>query len=230
MQVEIKYQPSFALAQVRLASGESVVAESGAMVSMSANLAIKTGSSAAGGGGLGGMLKGLGRKVLTGESFFLNTYTAQGGDGEITLAPTLPGDVASIALNNQSVIIQSTSYLAGAAGIQVDTKFGGLKTFLGGEGLFMLKASGTGEVIITSFGAIHLINLAGPFIVDTGHIVAFDDSLSFEVKRVGSWKATFLSGEGLVTRFNGKGRLWIQSRNPQAFGKLVGSKLPPRQG
>jgi uncharacterized protein (TIGR00266 family) len=112
----------------------------------------------------------------------------------------------------------------------VDTKWGGARTFFGGEGLFMMKASGTGEVICNAFGAIHPVQVAGKFIVDTGHIVAFESSLTFKVKRVGGWFSTFFSGEGLVCEFTGNGTLWMQSRNPAEFGRLLGSMLPPRQG
>ena len=225
MQIRVEYRPSFALAIVDLAASESVVAEAGAMVSMSSNISIQTSSKAA---SSGGVLKALKRTAFGGESFFMNTYTAQDSGGEVTLAPTLPGDVLSIPMEGQGLVIQGSSYMASSPGINIDTKWGGFKTLFGGEGLFMLKASGAGDIVVNSFGAIHGLNINGPYIVDTGHIVAFDDTLSFEVKRVGSWKATFFSGEGLVTIFNGTGRLWIQTRNPSAFGKLVGGKLPPR--
>jgi len=226
MEINIAYRPSYALAIVGLGMNESIVAEGGAMVSMSSNVTIKTSRGAAGGGGI---LKSLKRAVLGGESFFMNTFTANGGAGEITLAPTLPGDIQTLTMTGPSLMIQSTSYLASSPGIVLDTKWGGMKTLFGGEGLFMLKASGQGQVIVNSFGAIHEIPISGPYIVDSGHIVAFEETLTFEVKKVGSWKATLLSGEGLVCLFNGKGRLWIQSRNPKAFGGLVGHKLPPRE-
>jgi uncharacterized protein (TIGR00266 family) len=224
MEINIAYRPSYALAIVGLGMNESIVAEGGAMVSMSSNMSIKTSRGAAS----GGLLKSLKRAVLGGESFFMNTFTANGGAGEITLAPTLPGDIQTLTMTGPSLMIQSTSYLASSPGIVLDTKWGGMKTLFGGEGLFMLKATGQGQVIVNSFGAIHEIPINGPYIVDSGHIVAFEETLTFEVKKVGSWKATLLSGEGLVCLFNGKGRLWIQSRNPKAFGGLVGHKLPPR--
>ncbi|HUT55038.1 MAG TPA: TIGR00266 family protein [bacterium] len=228
MQVKIAYQPSYALALVGLAANESVIAESGAMVSMTSNIAIQTSGRAATGGG--GILKALKRSMLGGESFFMNSFTAQGGPGEVTFAPTLPGDIISLPLAGPSIIIQRSSYLASSPTVAIDTSWQGFKGFFGGESMFMLKASGQGEVLVNSFGAIHEIPLAGPYIVDTGHIVAFDETLTFQVKKVGSWKATFFSGEGLVTVFNGRGRLWIQSRNPSAFGHTIGGKLPPRRG
>ena len=226
MEIKIEYRPSYALAIVGLGMNESLVAEAGAMVSMSSNMTIKT---SAGTGVAGGLLKALKRTVLGGESFFMNTFAPQGGAGEITLAPTLPGDIQVLPMTGPGLMIQSTSYLASTPGITIDTKWGGMKTLFGGEGLFMLKATGQGEVIVNSFGAIHEIPVNGPYIVDSGHIVAFEESLTFEVKKVGSWKATLLSGEGLVCLFNGKGKLWIQSRNPKAFGAAVAAKLPPRE-
>ena len=230
MDINIEYRPSYAMARVALANGESIVAESGAMMSMSSNIDVQTSSRAqSAGGGAGGLLKALGRSVFAGESFFMNTYSSQGGEGEIILAPTLPGDVEVISLQDQGLMIQRTSYMANSPGIGIDTKWGGMKTLFGGEGLFMIKAGGTGDVVVNSFGAIHQLNITGPYVVDTGHIVAFDENLMFEVKKVGSWKSTIFSGEGLVTEFNGRGRLWIQSRNPSAFGHLVGGKLPPRE-
>jgi uncharacterized protein (TIGR00266 family) len=132
-------------------------------------------------------------------------------------------------MTGSPVIVQSTSYLASSQGINIDSKWGGFKTFFGGEGFFMIKATGQGEMAVNSFGAIHELELDGPYIVDTGHIVAFEETLGFKVKRVGSWKSTFFSGEGLVCLFEGQGKLWIQSRNPGAFGKAIGSKLPPRE-
>ena len=105
-------------------------------------------------------------------------------------------------------------------------KFGGLKTLLGGEGLFLLRASGTGNLFINAYGGIRELDLAGPFIVDTGHIVAFEESLSFNVKKVGGWKSTLLSGEGLVCEFNGKGKLWIQTRNVGAMVSWLRPMLP----
>ncbi len=225
MQVNIEHRPSYALAVVGLAANESVVAEGGAMVSMDSHIGIQTSRKAAG----GGILKSLKRAALGGESFFMNTYTAGGAAGHVTFAPTLPGDIAHLQLNNQTYIIQSSSYMASAPGIALDTSWGGFKTFFGGEGLFMLTAKGSGDLIINAFGGIHEMNINGPYIIDTGHIVAFEESLNFEVKRVGSWLSTFFSGEGLVCEFNGQGKLYIQTRNPKEFGSLVGGKLPPRE-
>ncbi len=219
MQVEILHRPAYALAVVKLDAGEQVKAEAGAMVSMDTHVKMETQS-----GGLG---KGLKRMLLGGESFFQNTFTAEGQPGEVTFAPTLPGDIIHRAMDGEW-IIQGSSYLASTPSIEIDSKFGGFKGFFSGEGLFMLKATGKGDLIINSFGAIHEIDVDGEYIVDTGHIVAFESTLDYKINRVGGWKSTILSGEGLVCRFSGKGRLWIQTRNGSEFGKVLGPLLPEK--
>lgn len=224
MDIKIEHKPAYALAVVSLQPQESIVAENGSMVTMSSNINIETKSSATGGGGLLGGLK----RLVGGESYFNNIFTAQNGPGEVTIAPALIGDVDRHDLKGGTLIVQSKSYLASAPGITLETKWGGAKLFFSGEGLFMLRLTGTGPVLFNAFGAIHKINVDGNFIVDTGHIVAFEETLTYKVKKVGGLFATIFSGEGLVCEFKGKGALWIQTRNPKEFGSTIGSKLPPR--
>ncbi len=220
MRVDVRYQPSYSLAIVSLDSGESIQAESGAMVSMSATVRIDTGMK----GGVFGALK---RSVLGGESFFFNTFTAETAGAEITLSPALPGDIMHTRLQGGTMYVQSGSFLAANPALDVDTKWGGAKTFFGSEGLFLLKAMGAGDLIISSYGAIHHVRLAGePYVCDTGHVVAFTEGLTFDVRQVGGLKSTLLSGEGLVCEFRGSGDLYIQTRSTQAFLSWLIPRLP----
>ena len=230
MQFQVHHRPSYALAEVLLDAGETVVAEGGAMVSMDTHVTLQTSASGDKGGGLmKGLMKGL-KRALAGESFFQNRFTANGSPGHVTFAPTHQGDIMVHELAQGTMFLQSTSFVCSATTIELDTKWGGAKTFFGGEGLIMLKASGTGPIAFNSFGAIKEIDVDGAFIVDTGHIVAFEDGLTFKVTKFGGgWKSFIFGGEGLVCSFSGKGRLWIQTRNASAFGALLGSKLPPRE-
>jgi uncharacterized protein (TIGR00266 family) len=225
MRIDIKYQPAYSLAIVGLEAEESIQAEAGAMVSMSSNLTIDTTMK-------GGLLGAVTRSVLGGETLFANTFTAKGESGEITLAPALPGDIAALTLRNETLLVQSGSFLASAPEIALDLKWGGAKTFFGSEGLFLLKASGTGPVLLSSYGAIHKVALDGrkPYICDTGHVVAFGQGLEFDVRKVGGWKSTLLSGEGLVCEFRGRGDLYLQSRSTQAFLSWLIPRLPARPG
>ena len=221
MKVDIQYQPSYALATVTLDAGESIQAESGAMVGMSAGLEMKTESS-------GGFWKSLGRSLFGGESFFMNTFTATRAGQTIALAPALPGDIAVIELHDQPLLVQSGAYLASSAGVTIDTKWGGAKTFFGSEGLIMLRASGRGTLLVSSYGAIQALELAAgeQYIVDTGHLVTFDEEINYQIRKVAGWKSTLFSGEGLVAEMTGPGRLTMQSRSQDAFLSWLIPNLP----
>ncbi|MCB9542407.1 MAG: TIGR00266 family protein [bacterium] len=228
MDIDIEYRPAHALAVVRLAEGEAIRAESGAMVSMSSNLALATDGPLSKKNG--GLLAGLKRAVLGGETFFTNTFTARGGRGEVTLAPTLCGDMVIHVLDGDDLFIQGQSYVAAPDTVALDTRWQGFKGFFSGESLFFLKASGQGPVILNAFGAIHAIDLDGELIVDTGHLVAFTAGIAYEIGTANRGLiASYLSGEGLVLRMRGRGRLYLQTRNPGEYGHNVGRRLPPRQ-
>jgi uncharacterized protein (TIGR00266 family) len=142
--------------------------------------------------------------------------------------PALPGDIAVIELDGQELLVQSGSYLAASAGVQVDTKWSGAKTFFGGEGLIMLRVTGKGTLIVSSYGAIHPVELTAgqSYVVDTGHLVTFESHMKYQVKKVGGWKSTLFSGEGLVAELTGPGRLTLQTRSQDAFLSWLIPKLP----
>jgi uncharacterized protein (TIGR00266 family) len=221
MQVEVLYRPSYSLAQVTLEPGEPIQVEAGAMVGMSPSLEMKTQAS-------GGFLKSLSRSMFGKESFFLNTYTGKTEGDTIALAPALPGDVAVIEMQDESLLVQSGSYLASSAGIEVDTKWSGAKTFFGSEGLIMLRVRGTGTLIVSSYGAIHPLELAAgqEYVVDTGHLVTFEERVGFKVKKVAGWKSTLFSGEGLVVELEGPGKVTLQSRSQDAFLSWLIPRIP----
>lgn len=223
MQVEIRYQPSYALAMVTLDAGEEIQTEAGAMVGMSTGLQLETDAR-------GGLLKSLGRSLFGGESFFMNTYTAQKQGDSVALAPPLPGDIAIIEMKGQELLVQSGAYLASSAGVNVDTTWSGAETFFGSEGLIMLRVTGTGTLIVSSYGAIHAMSLAAgqSYIVDTGHLVTFDAHMDYQVQKVAGWKSTLFSGEGLVAKLTGPGDLTIQSRSQDSFLAWLIPQLPER--
>ena len=221
MQIELKYRPSYSLGIVHLDPNETLQVEGGSMVSMSSDIAIKTQAR-------GGLLKSLGRALLGGESFFQNTYQAGPNGGEVTVAPALPGDMYIAELQGESLMVQSGSYVASSEAVNVDTKWGGAKTFFASEGLIMLRVSGQGKAILSSYGAIHEINLAAGerYTIDTGHLVAFSENMGFNVRTVGGLKSTLFSGEGLVVDMTGPGRVLLQTRSTDAFLSWLIPKLP----
>jgi uncharacterized protein (TIGR00266 family) len=224
MNVDISYSPSFAMATAHLDPGESVKAEAGAMMAMTDSIDMETSTQ-------GGMLKGLKRSVLGGESFFMNTYTATGPEAHVSFAPTLAGDIIHWPMTGGTVFLQSGSYLASSAAIDIDSKWGGAKTFFSKEGLFMLKCSGVGDLIVSSYGAIHAVDLASgqTYVVDTGHMVGWDEGVSYDVQKAGNWKSTMLGGEGLVVKLTGPGRIYVQTRSPSNFIDWLVPKLPTQR-
>ena len=221
MEVEILYRPSYSLGVIKLSPNETVRVEGGAMVSMSQGVTLETKAA-------GGILKSLARSVLAGESFFQNTYQAPANGGEVTVAPSLPGDVFALDLRNETLMVQSGSYVASEAGVELDTKWSGAKTFFASEGLIMLRASGSGKLLLSSFGAIHEKDLATgeTYTVDTGHLVAFSEKIGFKVRKVGGLKSTLFSGEGFVVDLTGPGRVLLQTRSTVAFLGWLIPKLP----
>ena len=222
---EVLHQPAFALAVVRLEAEQSILAEAGAMVSMSANVELQSQMK----GGLMGAFK----RAVGGESAFVSTFTARGGPGEVTFAPGSPGDVAAIEMNSQQFYVQSSSYLAGDAALTVDTRWGGAKSFFGGEGLFVLQVTGTGLLLLSSFGAIHRKQLAAGehYVVDTGHLVAWEGTTQYTLRKAAAgFFRSMLSGEGIVAEFTGPGELLIQTRNLAAFAGLMKPFFPSQGG
>jgi uncharacterized protein (TIGR00266 family) len=224
MEVDILAGPAFSFADVAIAPGAEVHVEAGAMAAYSDGVEVETAAR-------GGVMKGLRRSVLGGESFFINTFRAPGG-GRVSVAPALPGDMTKVAIDGpQALYVQSGSWIASDPTIDVDTKWGGSKTFFSGEGLFLLRCTGTGDILVSSYGAIltRTLGAGEGYTLDTGHVVAFDESIQYEVHKAGNWKTTLLGGEGLVTRFVGPGRLWLQTRNPSDFVDWLVPKLPTQR-
>ncbi|MCE5192571.1 MAG: TIGR00266 family protein [Candidatus Cryosericum sp.] len=220
MQYKIMYQPSYSLLELQLDPSESIVAELDAMVSVTPNISIDTGAR----GGLFGALK----RSIGGESMFQNTLTAQDGQGTVTLAPTMVGDIAARHMRGESLFVQSGSFLASSPSIDLDTTWGGARTFFSREGLFVLKATGTGMLFMSSYGAIHSVTLAPgeQLVMDTGHMVAFDATMGYRVRAIGGVKQTLFSGEGLVVDLTGPGTIYMQTRNFSAFVNYLVPRLP----
>ena len=225
MEVEIVHRPGNSAARVRLAGAESCVAEAGAMIAMSGDMQIETTTHQK---GKGSIMKGL-KRMLAGESFFLNHFTAGPSGGELYLATTLPGDMMQYELRGENLIVQGGSFVACEPAVDVGLGWQGFKAVLSKESLFWVHLKGTGKVVVSSFGMIYPIEVDGEHIVDTGHIVAFNETLNFTLSKAGqSWMSSFLGGEGLVCRFQGRGTVWCQSHHPGSFGRALGPMLKPR--
>jgi uncharacterized protein (TIGR00266 family) len=220
MEIEIAHRPSYSLAVAKLSPNERIRAEAGAMVSMSDGVAIETKAE-------GGFLKSLGRAVLGGESFFQNFFQASAAGGELTLAPELPGDMMLIEMKGEKLMLQAGSYVASENGVELTAKIS-MKAFMSAEGLSMLEATGSGKLLVSSYGAIFERTLAAgeKYVVDTSHLVAFNGDMNVQPKAVGGFKSTLFSGEGLVVELTGPGTIYMQTRSPQALINWIIPQLP----
>lgn len=228
MQVEIVSRPASSAARVVLRAGEMITAEVGSMVALSSGLTVETVARQKGAGG--GLLSGV-KRMFAGENFFLNQFTAQRDGAELILAPSLMGDIAHVPLTGGTLIVQGSSWLASGGGVAVDATFPGFtRALFSGERVFWVKLSGSGDALLSSFGAIYPVDVQGEYTVDTGHIVAFEDTLQFEIGKASqSLIGSFLGGEGFVCKFRGQGKLLCQTHNPPSFGAELGPLLRPRQ-
>lgn len=223
MRFEILYKPTHSLAVVHLDGGETIRAEASAMIGMSNNLSVQTSAR-----NRGGLFKGLKRAVLGGESFFTNTFTAVSGGAQVMLAPALCGDMIVHDLAGEELLIQGSSYVASPDSVHIDTQWQGFRALFSGESFFFLHATGRGPILLNAFGAIETIDLDGELVLDTGHLVAFTSGLRYEIGTASPGLiASWLSGEGFVLKMSGKGRLYVQTRNPNEYGSAVGGRLPP---
>ena len=228
MRTSIEFDPSYSLLTVELDPGESIKAETGAMVAQ-AGVDMKTGM---GGGGLFGGI----RRMIGGESFFLNTFTGERSGGWVSLAPPSPGDIGSFDLQpGQNLFIQSSSFLACTENVDTDTQFQGFRGFFSGESLFFIRAyaeRGLGTVFYNSYGAIKEVPVTPgqELVVDTGHLVAFSDDVEYSIGKVGGIGSLIAGGEGLVMRFRGNGHVWVQSRNLASLADKLMPFLPKTGG
>lgn len=217
----IEHAPVYASLRINLEQGERFRAEPGALLSMTPSIELE---SAMAGKGLLGSIKA----AVGGESIFASIYTAMHGPGELILAPNQPGDIARIDLQNQTILAYGGAYLAGDAGLTLSAR-GSLKSMIAGTDLFLSVVSGTGPVFLSSFGAFYSRTLAvgEPYVVDTGHIVAFTDGMHYSIKTASRGLfSSVATGEGLVCLFTGPGTIWMQTRNVRAFASSIVPFLP----
>lgn len=216
MQFEILHGPVFSVLQLKLKAGETIRAEAGAMICMSPAIELK--AKTTGKGFLGALGAAMG-----GEKIFTSEYTAQQDGAEIVLGPAGPGDIVHLSLQGETILAQSGSYLAGDASLELSAQ-GSITAMIAGEGLFLQRITGSGDLWLSSYGAMMQKELAPgeEYIVDTGNIVAFDGTMRYSLTKAAKGLFSSLaSGEGVVCRFQGPGRIWIQTRNISAFAQLL---------
>ena len=205
---DISGRPDFGFLTVEIPAEQTLKVESSAMAAMDTNIRMKT------------KMRGGLKRMLTGESMFINEFTAEGGPGRIQIAPGPNGDMDHVLLGQQmnSIYLQNAAYVASSMDVNIETKWQGfVKGFFSGESLFLIRCSGAGDLWFNTYGAMIEKEIQGDYVVDTGHIVAFTEGLEYSIEKVGGYKSLFFSGEGLVCRFRGTGKLWMQTRRVPAL-------------
>ncbi|HEY2063900.1 TIGR00266 family protein [Amycolatopsis sp. NBC_01480] len=225
MQVSVRHQPAFAVARLALAPGEPVQVESGAMMATSSGVTVQSQAQ-------GGIMKGLGRAFLGGESFFISTFTAPQNGGWVDVAANLPGDVQIVNLDGATGwCVTRGCWLASSHGVQTETRWGGMKNLMGGEGGFLSHATGQGQLLVACYGAMETVTLqpGETITIDTGHVVAYADTVQYQIRKAAQGAIQSMkSGEGLVFDFAGPGQVMVQTRNPSALISWLVSHVPSR--
>jgi uncharacterized protein (TIGR00266 family) len=220
---DILQRPEFAILRVELEAGQRVYSEPSAMAGMAPSIELSAGLK-------GGLMGSVGR-MFAGESLIVNTYRAAGGGGEVLLAPAAIGDIIHYRLSRNRLLLQRGGYLAHSDGVEISASWAGARGFFSGQGLVLLQAQGDGDIFFNAFGAVLQIDVTDDYIVDTGYVVAFEDTLQYSVSALPGLgigkqaKSFFFGGEGLVVRFQGQGKVWVQTRT---IGPLLNWVYPFR--
>lgn len=219
MKTTIHGSPSFAYLDVELGPGESIVAESDAMSSMAADLEMRTSFN-------GGLVRGLLRKFLGGESLFINTFTnVSNAPRRLTLVQATPGDMREVQLSGGSLCLQPGAFVACSKGMKLGVKWAGFGSFIAREGLFKMVVSGSGSAWYGAYGAMLEKDVDGEHVVDTSHLVAYDPQMKLKVQLAGGILSSLFGGEGLVTRVEGRGKIILQTRSLSGLAGWLNPKL-----
>jgi uncharacterized protein (TIGR00266 family) len=222
---EIRYKPSYSMLVVNLEQGETITAEAGAMTYMNPNIEVHTRKREK------SLLGSLGLAIVGRQSFWVNDYTASQGAGELGLVSAPVGDIGLLEVKpDQGYIIQKAAYVASTQNVDLDVQWEGFTKGLFGQGLFMIRVKGSGNLFINTFGAIdkHTLGPGQSMIVDNFHLVAFSSTCNYKVTKFGGLKETLLGGEGLVTNITGPGDIYIQTKNLKEFVDWLWTLLEPR--
>lgn len=215
---ELRGRPAFTHIHARLRPGGTIIAESGAMASMSGGVQSRADFN-------GGAVNGFLLRLFAKESLFVNHFSVKEGEGELVLTQATPGDIQAVELRGEELCITKGSFIACTPGVSIGVAFAGLQSWFAGEGLFRIRAAGTGTVWFGGYGSLEARELSEPIIVDTGHLVAYSPGLTMETKLSGGLFSSLFGGEGFVLKISGKGKIYLQSRSLGGLAGWINSHL-----
>lgn len=224
--------------EVELDPGESAVAEAGAMMYKDSSIqmeAVFGDGSTSGDGSFMGKLLGAGKRLITGESLFMTVFTHTGqGKAHVAFGAPYPGNIIPLSLDsvNGTLICQKDCFLAAAKGVSIGIYFQRkiLTGLFGGEGFIMQRLDGDGQVFLHAGGTVveRVLQPGETLHVDTGCLVAMEQTVEFDIQQAGNIKTALFGGEGLFfARVQGPGRVWLQSL---PFSRLAGRMLQSATG
>ncbi|MBT4761578.1 MAG: TIGR00266 family protein [Bdellovibrionaceae bacterium] len=214
MDVKIRGGKAFGFLRVKLQPRELIIAESGAMASKDCAIELRSKFNG------GGFIKALLLRFLGKESLFINEFINESGqERHIVLSQPTPGEIIEVELNNETLFIQPGAYMASTAGIKYKISWAGISSFLAREGLFRLRLFGTGQVWYGAYGAVIETEVVGHYIVDSGHLLSYPPNITLKAQLSGGIFSSFFSGEGIVLRLEGRGKIKLQTRS---VGGLAG--------
>ncbi len=225
MEYEIKYRPSYSMLVMKMDKGESIKSEAGALTYMSPSIDVETSTRDK------SILKTIGMSLFGRQSLFVNRYVAMDDGSEVALVAAPVGDIETFKVTpKKGYIIQKSSYIASTDNVDLDVRWEGFRKGLFGQGLFMIRTSGSGQLFINTFGAIdkHVLKKGQQLVVDNFHLVAFSDTCDYTVEKFGGWKETILGGEGLVVNITGPGEVYIQTKSVSEFVNWLWTFIGPR--
>ncbi len=222
---------------VSMQQGDKIYCESGAMVMMEANLELKGKMT----GGLGSALM---RRFTNGESLFQQHIEATRGAGDCLLSPALPGGMEIIDVGTRQYLLNDGAFVAATSGteMKVRTQNIGNALFAQSGGFFVMETAGKGQVVVSGFGSMFSLDVepGKDLTIDNAHVVCWDSALHYELAvatssntggglggMFGNLVNSVTSGEGIVLRFSGTGKVFVCSRNPASFAKLINKMVAP---
>lgn len=220
MKYEIRYKPAFATLFITLEPGERLVAEAGAMASMDGAITMKTELA-------GGLVPALLRAWLGGESMFVNVFQNQTDTPrQVVFTQSVVGDMEGLELQKgASICLQPGAYIASTPRVKLGVQWAGFNSLFAGEGLFKLKAEGRGMLFFGAYGGLTQRQVDGDFIVDSGHLVAYEPQLSLNIRLSNGLIGSLTSGEGLVNQIKGKGTIYLQSRSIDGLVRFLRTRI-----
>lgn len=232
MNYTVTKSSAFPLAEISLLSGEEIQIERGCMVYHNGQVELEGKMNSGGAlGGLGGLVKAVGRSLVSGESMFITRAKGLSNTAKLGIAPSAPGEIRELKLGTEQWHVRDSAFLAcdGSVSYEMKRQSFGKALFGGTGGFFVMQTRGTGSMLINSYGDLQEVQLDGKnaLIVDNTHTVAWSTSLNYEIK-VASGTFGFTTGEGLVNEFSGVGTVLIQTRNLQSLAEMLRPFIPSK--